>query len=63
MDEHGAAVPPRYIERGVEVFVRDAAAAAPLLVAHHDLEGCDAAIDGLGDLGEILEILEYPGVQ
>ena len=63
MDEHGAAMPPHDIERGVEVVVRDAAAAAPLSVAHHDLEGRDAAIDGFWDLGEILEVLEDPGVQ
>ena len=63
VDEHGAPVSSHDIERRVEVFVRDAAAAAPLLVAHHDLERRDAAIDGLGYLGEVVEVLEYPGVQ
>ena len=61
--EHLAAVPPDDVERCEEIVVWNAAAPAPLPVAHHDLEARDAAVDGLGDIGEVVEILEYPGVQ
>ncbi len=63
MDQNDPSHSGGALHGGVGVFVRDAPAPAPLAVAHHDLEGGDAGVHGLGDFGQIVEVLEDPGVE